>query len=236
MVGGVNSAAGYQYFLQSNKNRSASSATDGIFASLDTNGDGSISKDEFSAFQSALAGRLQDTQSGSQTGSTEFLLSLLQSAGQIGSTSTAAGTTASSTSQQGTVDDIFNKMDANGDGSISKDEFKKALSGTHHHHFHHHTNASTQAGSSTLADQLFAQIDTNGDGSMSKDELATFQSAMAASLQSGTGTGASNSTAIQASGATDVMSFIQQAISKYLQLTPGGALGGAGLGIILATG
>ncbi len=179
-------------------------------------------------------GRLQDTQSSSQTGSTEFLLSLLQSAGQIGSTNTATGTTASSTSQQGTVDDIFNKMDANGDGSISKDEFEKALSGMHHHH-HGSANASTQANSSSMADQLFAQIDTNGDGSISKEEMTAFQSTMAAALQSGAVSSTSNSTATQAAGATSSMSFIQQAISKYLQLTPGGVIGAAGLGGILAT-
>ena len=187
MVGGVTSA-GYQYFLQMKQARGSKTPASRIFNnSATTNGNGSVSKGEFSAFQSALVGRLQDTQSSSQTGSTEFLVSLLQGAGQIGSTNTATGTTASSTSQQGTVDDIFNKMDANGDGSISK------------------------------------------------DEMTAFQSTAAAALQTGAAGSTSNSTSTQTAGATGLTSFVQQAISKYLQLTPGGLIGAAGLGGFLAT-
>ena len=234
MVGGVTSAAGYQYFLQMKQAQGSKTPASRIFNNLATNGNGSIGKDEFSAFQSALVGRLQDTQSSSQPGSTEFLLSLLQSAGQIGSTNTTTGTTASSTSQQGTVDDIFNEMDANGDGSISKDEFENALSGMHLHHLHGSANASTQVDSSSTADQLFAQIDTNGDCSISKEEMTAFQSTMAAALQSGAVSSTSNSTATQAADASSLTSFIQQAITKYLQLTPGGLIGAAGLGGILA--
>ncbi len=229
MVGGVNSEAGYQYFLQLRQAQGTKSPASQFFNTIDTNGDGSIGKDEFSVFQSALVARLQDTQSSSQTGSTEFLLSLLQNAGQIGSTSAATGTTASSTSQQGTVDGIFKKMDANGDGSVSKDEFNKMLSGTR-------TNASSQATSSSLADRIFARIDKNGDGSISKEEMSTFQSSMAASLQNNAVSGTDNSTATQTAGGTNLTSFIQQAITKYLQLSSGGLIGAAGLGGILATG
>jgi len=235
MVGGVTGAAGYQYFLQMKQAQGSKTPASRIVNNSATNGNGSVSKDEFSVFQSALVGRLQDTQSSSQTGSTEFLINLLQSAGHIDSMNTTTGTTASSTAQQSTVDDILNEMDANGDGSISKDEFEKALSGVHLHHLQGSANASTQVDSSSTADQLFAQIDTNGDGSISKEEMTAFQSSMAAALQSGAAGSAGDSASTQTAGATGLTSFVQQAISKYLQLTPGGLIGAAGLGGFLAT-
>jgi hypothetical protein len=187
MVGGVTGAAGYQYFLQMKQAQGAKTRASRIFNNSATNGNGSVSKGEFSAFQSALVGRPQDTQLSSQTGPTEFLINLLQSAGHIGSTNTATGTTASPTSQQCTVDDIFNEMDANGDGSISK------------------------------------------------EEMPASQSTTAAALQSGAVGSTGNSTSTQTAGATGLTSFVQQAISKYLQLTPGGLIGAAGLGGFLAT-
>ncbi len=54
---------------------------------------------------------------------------------------------------------LFAKLDANGDGSISKSEFENALSG---------------AGvDTTSADSLFSKLDANGDGSITKGEIAS---------------------------------------------------------------
>jgi hypothetical protein len=65
----------------------------------------------------------------------------------------ASGVTAQSPSA------LFAKLDADGDGQISKSEFEKALSG---------------AGVSTSqADTAFAKLDANGDGSVSQSELAS---------------------------------------------------------------
>ncbi len=61
-----------------------------------------------------------------------------------------AGTTAQS---------LFSKIDANGDGQISKSEFENAL-------------GSAGVGTST-ADTVFDQLDTNGDGSISESELTS---------------------------------------------------------------
>jgi hypothetical protein len=63
---------------------------------------------------------------------------------------------------------MFEKMDTDGDGKISKEEFKKFF-----------TQARQGKGKGQgkgkrrgqFADRLFAKLDTNGDGYLSKDEL-----------------------------------------------------------------
>jgi hypothetical protein len=54
---------------------------------------------------------------------------------------------------------LFAKLDADGDGSISKSEFESALG-----------NAGVDTNS---ADALFSKLDANGDGSITKSELAS---------------------------------------------------------------
>jgi hypothetical protein len=53
---------------------------------------------------------------------------------------------------------LFAKLDVDGDGQISKDEFSAA--------------ASKAGADSSVADAVFAKIDANGDGSVSQGELA----------------------------------------------------------------
>lgn len=53
---------------------------------------------------------------------------------------------------------LFAKLDADGDGQISKDEFSAA--------------ASKAGADSSVADAVFAKIDANGDGAVSQGELA----------------------------------------------------------------
>ena len=63
------------------------------------------------------------------------------------------------TTAGGAASGLLAKLDANGDGSVSKSEFESALSG---------------AGVDTSsADALFSKLDANGDGSISKSELAS---------------------------------------------------------------
>ena len=78
--------------------------------------------------------------------------SQIDAQGQTGTTSTAASTTPSQALQN-----LFSDIDADGDGSISKQEFENALGA---------------GGTNTAAaDNVFNQLDTNGDGSVSLDEL-----------------------------------------------------------------
>jgi len=146
----------------------------GFFGKADANKNGSISEDEWSAFQSTLTAQMQGSQSSSGSGSVSTLLNFMQNPTQIGTTNT------SSTSSGNTVDDTFSK------------------------------------------------IDTNGDGSISKKELATFSSSLTDQLLAGQTTSGS-STSDQTSILSTTAALMQQAIGKYMSLTP------AGQGISLAS-
>ena len=234
MVGGVNGAAGYQYFLQLRQSQGAGTPANLFFKTLNTNGNGSTGKDEFSVFQSALTGSPQGTQSSAQSDSTEFLVSLLQGAGQMGQANASTGATGSSASQQDVADQIFSQVGANGDGGISEAQIEQALSEMYG--YQSGTGASAQADPLSSTDQLFGQTDTNGDGLISKDGLAALQSSLTGQPQSGAATDTSTSTSTEASDMSDMTSIVQQAISKYLQLSPAGMVGSAALGGLLATG
>jgi hypothetical protein len=187
MVGGVNSAAGYQYFLQLRRAQGAGTPSSYFLNALNAN-ENSSTGNNFSVFQTALTGQAQDTQSSSQTNSTEFLVNLLQSAGQMGSTNASAGTTGSSPSQQNTLD------------------------------------------------QTYSQMNTIGQGTVTQDELAALQSSLTGLTQTGALNDPNASGTTEESSTTSVTSLIQQAISKYLQLSPAGMVGAAALGGVLTNG
>jgi Ca2+-binding EF-hand superfamily protein len=75
------------------------------------------------------------------------------------SQSSAATPTPASTSPSDALKDLFSKLDANGDGQISKSEFENALGAGG-------TNI-------TQADDVFNKMDTNGDGNISLDEMTS---------------------------------------------------------------
>ena len=120
---------------------------DELFNQIDTNGDGAISKDEASAFQSKVSAQIQ-----------AMMLLIQEQHGTDAATTANAGVTRPS------ADDIFAKLDADGNGSISKDEFTAALQNRTHH----------SGGNGDRAARLFDKIDTDGDGSISKDENQAF--------------------------------------------------------------
>ena len=113
-ISGISGMDSYYYLSQlfrqsSSSSSSSSSSLSDLFASIDTNGDGSISKSELATALDNQDGGLTNSVMGSQTDSAS-LVSLLQDAAQLDS---ATGTTAS-------MDQLFGKIDTNGDGSISK--------------------------------------------------------------------------------------------------------------------
>ena len=63
-----------------------------------------------------------------------------------------------SSSKNSLSSQLFSLIDANGDGSISKDEFEKVFAAN---------------GDTTKADSVFGNLDTNKDGSISPSELAS---------------------------------------------------------------
>ena len=173
MISGISGVGNSNYLQQMQQSQPAGLSAVQIFGKIDTNGDGSVSKDEFTAFQTNMPIQFQSAVMGSQVDSTSSLLALLQSAGQA-TTATTNPVVSAATPGNGTIAaQLFGKIDLNGDGSISKDEWAK-LGTTMHRSRHHgaHNKAGPQKGS-TL-DQLFNSLDTNKDGSVSKDEMTTF--------------------------------------------------------------
>jgi Ca2+-binding EF-hand superfamily protein len=73
--------------------------------------------------------------------------------------SSTGSTTSASTSPSSALQDLFSKIDTNGDGQISKTEFENALG----------------SGGTNIAqaDAVFSKLDTNGDGSVSLNELSS---------------------------------------------------------------
>jgi Ca2+-binding EF-hand superfamily protein len=75
------------------------------------------------------------------------------------SQSSTATTTQAPTSKADALKDLFSRLDANGDGQISKSEFDNALGA---------------GGTNTAnADNVFGKMDTNGDGNISLDEMSS---------------------------------------------------------------
>jgi len=111
---------------------------DAFFKKLDTDGNGSISKDELAAFQSSITDQMQS------------MLLQLQEQGL------------SQTQAPPITQDIFSKIDANGDGSISQNELQSFLASNG-------SNPST----STVA-QVFDAMDINKDGTVDPTEMAKF--------------------------------------------------------------
>jgi Ca2+-binding EF-hand superfamily protein len=66
-------------------------------------------------------------------------------------------------SMQQRQDDMFSKIDSNGDGKIDKAEFSDLAK-----------KMSEMSGSSINADDAFTKYDANKDGTLSKDELSSF--------------------------------------------------------------
>jgi len=66
------------------------------------------------------------------------------------------------------AEEVFKKMDANGDGSVSEQEFVSAMVSISPQG----ANAADSADAQARAAAEFKKIDTNGDGSISESELA----------------------------------------------------------------
>jgi hypothetical protein len=109
-----------------------------LFSKIDSDGDGSISKDEFIAFKQQIDSTLS---------------SLLKTQEDASKTSASTSTSA---------DTLFSKFDANGDGSLSKDELQSVLS---HRHHHHKLNASDQANAAAAGNSDGSGQDKGGPGS-----------------------------------------------------------------------
>jgi hypothetical protein len=130
---------------------SALSLLNTVLKSGTASGAAKTGNDLFSSLGQALTGNNSATQTNAVTGSGQAAPAL------------SSGTLATLIAMQGQGGangrgGAFARLDADGDGSISKSEFE---------------TAANKAGVDTSsADALFGKLDTNGDGSISKSELA----------------------------------------------------------------
>jgi len=191
---GIHGVGTYQYLLQLRQSQGPKS-------------DGNPS-----ALRAANQGQPQNTKSTTQGSPTAFLRSLFGDGGENTSTS-AARTNGSSTSQRTTVDEDPHDPNASNDGSAGRDGVKSTLP-RHRQHTHGDTQASAGAASS-VENRSLAGSDTGGGSSP----------------QSGTAGSRDDPTASRTTGIT---SYRQQVINKYIQLSPASD-GVAGPGSILVT-
>ena len=120
-------------------------------------GQGATGPFDFSAGTSAPTSASTNAGFGGSVGpqiSPDTMSALLAAQGQ----STDAGSSAP-TSRADALKDLFSRIDADGDGKITKSEFEKALG----------------AGGTNLAqaDDVFGKLDKDGDGSVSLGEMAS---------------------------------------------------------------
>lgn len=134
-----------------------------MFASLDTDGDGTVTEAEFAAARPSdlsedMAKNLYASFDADSSGS--LTLAEYQAAmGDTSSTSTSStattSTTAASSTDSAKIAAMFNSLDTDGDGVVSAAEFAAAK---------------PSDVSSDMAAKLFKSIDTDGDGSISSSE------------------------------------------------------------------
>jgi Ca2+-binding EF-hand superfamily protein len=97
MISGISSTNSYSNLWQVQQSASGSTSTENIFSKMDTDGDGSVSKDELSAFQEEMEAQFANSVTTSQYDTAETRPS---------------------------TEEIFSKMDTDGDGSVTESELE----------------------------------------------------------------------------------------------------------------
>lgn len=126
------SAAGFSQTGTSKSQSTAKSqvSMEEIFSKIDTDGDGVISKNEFDNAKSDAQARITDTLANNQSSaSTSSLLSLLEASAKLNSNDASGPGSTQSQIAGIASNQVFSKLDANGDGVVSKDELSQVLSG-----------------------------------------------------------------------------------------------------------
>lgn len=129
-----------------------------IFASLDTDGDGTVTEAEFAAARPSdlsedMAKNLYASFDADSSGS--LTLAEYQAAMGDTSSSSTTSTTAASSTDAAKITAMFNSLDTDGDGVVSAAEFAAAKPADV---------------SSDMSAKLFKSMDTDGDGSISSSE------------------------------------------------------------------
>lgn len=150
-----------------------------ILSALDTDQDGSITSSEFNAGMDSFESAMK---------------TMAQSSGFQGMQGMPPGP------PPGDGEDMFSKMDSDGDGSVSKSEFE----------------AASPDGNTSKADEIFSTIDTDQDGtiSASENEAAMEKFASGQNFQSGTSATSSSSS----SSDTMQSMFLQKLLDNFMNM------------------
>ena len=184
-----------------------------MFAKMDTNGDGSVDKAEFTAFGKQMAAKM------GKADKSEEIFAKIDTDGD-GKISQAENDAFVSKMQSamppppdgagGNLKDMFAKMDTNGDGSVDKTEFEAFIQQMAN-------QADSQTNSTNKVDDLFSQIDTDGDGKISKSESSTFAAKMESQMQSMLASSLSTLSNSQQSSASDSSTLYDTIAQRYTQ-------------------
>jgi Ca2+-binding EF-hand superfamily protein len=182
-----------------------------MFAKMDTNGDGSVDKAEFTAFGKQMAAKMGkadkseeifakiDTDADGKISQAEndAFISKMQAQGPQGGPPPdgAKG-----------PDEMFAKMDTNGDNSVDKAEFETFFQ-----------QMANKTESTDESSDLFSQIDTDGDGKISKSESSTFAAKMESQMQSMLASALSTLSNTQQSSASDTSTLYDVTAQRYAQ-------------------
>jgi Ca2+-binding EF-hand superfamily protein len=182
-----------------------------MFTKMDTNGDGSVDKAEFTAFGKQMAAKI------GKADKSEEIFAKIDTDGD-GEISKAENEAFASQMQAmgpppgpppdgaKSSDEMFTEMDTNGDSSIDKTEFETFFQ-----------QMANKTESTDESSDLFSQIDTDGDGKISKSESETFAAKMESQMQSMLTNTLSTLSNSQQSSASDSSTLYDAIAQRYAQ-------------------
>jgi Ca2+-binding EF-hand superfamily protein len=180
-----------------------------MFAKMDTNGDGSVDKAEFTAFGKQMAAKI------GKAGKSEDIFAKIDTDGdgKISQSENEAFVRQMKSAMPrppngagGNPNDMFAQMDTNGDDAVDKTEFEAFI-----------RQMANETESTDKSNDLFSQIDTDGDGKISKSESATFAVKIESQMQSMLASSLSTLSNSQQSSASDSSTLYDAIAQRYAQ-------------------
>lgn len=157
-----------------------------IFRQLDANGDGQISDDEAPAARRQLFKRLlrrADANGDGKLSEAEFLAGMKEERPDPPAEPPAGGGGQYAKFLEADSGELFQRLDANGDGKITREEFAKG-----HALLRAQVGAGQQAGpAGPRGAALLRALDRDGDGKLSKEEIAAASASLLALDKDGDG-------------------------------------------------